>query len=175
MIKRKTSLLAVGGLVLVLLLLVVAFSGCLNSGAGASEGDTVSVHYVGTFVNGTVFDANQGEGGRAPLEFVLGQGRVIRGFEDAVYGMRVGDTKTVTIPPEDAYGNFDPSLVRTFTHEEMMTQLGYIPEVGEVLMTMVGPRTVIDVTEETVVVDFNHPLAGETLIFEITVVNIVRG
>jgi FKBP-type peptidyl-prolyl cis-trans isomerase 2 len=169
MIKRKTSLLAVGGLVLVLLLLAVAFSGCLNSDAGASEGDTVFVHYKLTLVDGTYQESDN-----LP-PFVLGQGQLISGFQNAIYGMKIGETKTVTLPPEEAYGNIDPSLVQTFTHEEMMTVLGHIPEVGGTVSTTVGPRQVIEVTDETVVVDFNHHLAGYTLIFEITVVNIVRG
>ena len=171
MIKRKTSLLAVGGLVLVLLLLVVAFSGCLNSGMVAEEGDTISVHYTGTLIDGTVFDSSIG---RDPLVFTLGRGQLIPGFENAVYGMRVGETKTVTIPPEEAYGLYDPANV-TIVSREMIESIGFTPEVGTVLPTTFGPRPIIAVTDDDVTIDLNHPLAGETLIFEITVVNIVRG
>ncbi|MDR0766955.1 MAG: peptidylprolyl isomerase [Methanosarcinales archaeon] len=181
MAKRKNSLLATGGMISILLLAAVVLSaGCLGSGMTAAEGDTVSVHYIGMFENGTVFDFNQGEGGRDPLTFVLGQGRVIRGFENAVYGMKIGETKTVTIPTEDAYGPYDPRRVITFTTAEMIEQLGYIPEVGDTLVRTDGfsyseQGIVIEVTGAIVVVDFNHELAGETLVFEITVVNIVKG
>ena len=168
MIKRKTSLLAVGGLVLVLLLLVVAFSGCLNSEAGAAEGDTVFVHYVGTFENGTVFDS-----GNLP-PFVLGQGHLISGFQNAIYGMKVGETKRVTLPPEEAYGQYDPSNV-TIVSREMIESIGFTPEVGTVLPTTFGPRPIIAVDGDNVTIDLNHPLAGYTLIFEITLVDIVRG
>ena len=131
------------------------------------EGDLVAVHYTGTLDDGTEFDSSRE---REPLEFVVGSGQVIPGFDEAVLGMKVGDTTTVRIPPDQAYGEPDPEAIIEFP-------IADVPEEFRVegVQVMVGngiPATVIEVTEDTVTIDANHPLAGEALTFEIEVVSV---
>ena len=138
----------------------------------ADDGDTVKVHYTGTLEDGTVFDTSIG---REPLEFTLGEGIVIPGFEEAVMGMRVGESKTVTIPVEKAYGPHYADLVIVAEREQLPA--GLDPEVGQQLqMQQTDGRTttvtVTDVSEETITVDANHPLAGKDLTFKIELVEI---
>ncbi|WP_318785065.1 FKBP-type peptidyl-prolyl cis-trans isomerase [Methanimicrococcus hacksteinii] len=182
MAKKINPMLAiVGGLFGVLLLFsiiaVVLYPG--PSVMEATDGDTVSVHYVGKYQNGTVFDSNTGEDGREPLKFVLGNHEVIPGFENAVHGMKVHQSKTVTIAPEDAY-QYYPELVMTYDRADVVESLGAVPAVGEKLMMMtttgsVVEGTVTEVTETSITIDFNREIAGKTLVFDITVVNIVKG
>ena len=181
MAKKVNPMLAiVGGLFAVLLIfsiIAIAFYPG-PSVVEAEDGDTVSVHYIGKYENGTVFDSNMGEDGKAPFTFIIGHHQVITGFEKAVIGMKPHESKTVTIPPEDAYP-YDSDKVVTFMNAEMIEQLGYIPSVGETLMRSNGFSTelgiVTEVTPTTVIVDFNRAVAGKTLVFEITVVDIVKG
>ncbi|MAF85055.1 MAG: peptidylprolyl isomerase [Dehalococcoidales bacterium] len=138
----------------------------------AKDGDTVKVHYTGTLEDGTTFDTSVG---REPLEFTLGEGRVIPGFEEAVKGMQVGQSKTVTIPPERAYGLRLDDLVLVIEREQLPENLD--PEVGQQLqMQQADARTTVvvvtDVSETTITVDANHPLAGKGLTFEIELVEI---
>lgn len=182
MAKKVNPLLAiVGGLFAVLLIFsVIAIA--LYPGPSvveAEDGDTVSVHYVGKLENETVFDSNTGEDGRAPLTFIVGQHQVIKGFENAVIGMKPHETKTVTIPPEDAYV-YDPNLVVSYNKTEVVDSLGATPEIGDKLMLVTGTGAAVEgivkeITQTTIVIDFNSELAGKTLIFEITVVDIVKG
>ena len=158
----------------ILLLGAILISGC-NAGQNAAQaknGDTVKVDYTGTLENGTVFDTSVGG---EPLNFTLGEGKVIPGFEQAVLGMKVGESKTVTIPADEAYGQYSDDLVVVVNREDLPA--GLDPEVGEQLQ---GPRpdgkagvcTVINVTNTTITVDFNDPLAGKNLTFEITLISI---
>lgn len=140
--------------------------------AEATTGSTVKVHYTGMLANGTVFDSSRG---REPLEFTLGEGRLIPGFEHAVEGMRTGETKTVEIAPEDAYGERDPDSVIQVGRDQMPE--GMEPAVGDHLHIQVGPGQVFpvvitEITEEIVTLDANHPLAGETLTFEIELIEV---
>ena len=139
----------------------------------AKSGDTVRIHYTGTLDDGTQFDSSAG---RDPLEFALGGGQVIPGFDKAVDGMTVGDSKTVTIPPEDAYGQRHDQLVqqvpRTALPEDMEPAVGMhlqsqSPD-GQVMNLVVA-----EVGEESVMLDANHPLAGQALTFSIELVEIV--
>lgn len=149
-----------------------ASSDTVDAPAGSSEGpavdgDLVAVDYTGTLDDGEEFDSSVG---REPLEFVLGTGQVIAGFDDAVRGMSVGESVTVRIEPEDAYGLPDPEAVVDFPIEE-------VPEdfrtVGVPVQFATGQRGVVTaVTEDTVTIDLNHELAGEALTFDITVVSI---
>ncbi|MFN2598158.1 MAG: peptidylprolyl isomerase [Pyrinomonadaceae bacterium] len=131
------------------------------------EGDSVRVRYRGKLTSGDVFDESpEGE----PLQFTVGAGQVIAGFDAGVRGMRVGDTRTVEIEADDAYGERVEQLVNTISRAGM--NLPQEPEVGmSVLMQLPDgnqiPLTVTDVTETHVTLDANHPLAGEKLIFEI--------
>jgi len=132
------------------------------------DGDRISVHYTGTLDDGSEFDSSLG---REPLEFVVGSGQVIPGFDDAVLGLEIGDTTTVRIEAEQAYGQPDPEAIVEVPIED-------VPEKFRVkgMEVMVGnglPATVIEVTAETVTIDANHPLAGEALTFEIEIVDIL--
>ncbi len=136
------------------------------------QGDTVKVHYRGTLSNGTEFDSSEG---REPLEFTVGAGEVIPGFDDAVKELdKVGDTATVTIPADEAYGE----RVEEATQQIPLEAFPERPEVGWVveLTTPDGQQVqavVTDVGELTATIDFNHPLAGEDLTFEIELVDVV--
>jgi len=157
-------------LVSLLLGAVLLTNGC--SGEVAKDGDTVKIHYTGTLEDGTTFDTSEG---REPLEFTLGEGRVIPGFEKAVYGLQVGKSKTVTIPVEEAYGPYSDDLILVVEREELPADLE--PEVGQQLqMQQTDGRTVVviitDVSEDTITIDANHPLAGKDLTFEIELVEI---
>ncbi len=138
----------------------------------AKDGDTVQVHYKGTLEDGTVFDTSRGG---EPLEFPLAAGNVIAGFDKAVNGMRVGETKTVTIPAAEAYGPRYDELVLTVGRDELPE--GLEPSIGQQLqMSQPDGGTVIvvvtEVSENSITVDGNHPMAGKDLTFEIELVGI---
>ncbi len=146
-------------------------SGCANNRL-AAEGDTVLVHYTGTLQDGTEFDSSR-DGD--PLEFTLGAGQMISGFEDAIYGMKIGQTKTVTLAPEEAYGPYRDDLLIEVDLNELPE--GITPEVGAYVTITYANGTslnvpIVEVTEKTVTLDTNHPLAGKDLTFEITLVDI---
>ncbi len=138
----------------------------------AQVGDTVAVHYDGTLSDGRVFDSSAE---RDPIEFTIGSGQVIAGFEQTVTGMSVGDSRTVTIEPHDAYGDHQPELVHVLERERLPD--GLTLEIGSELEAT-GPDgskirlRVIAVDESVVHLDANHPLAGEALTFEINLVSI---
>lgn len=134
------------------------------------DGDTVEVHYVLTLDDGEIADSSR-ERGR-PLEFTVGGGRVIAGFDDAVRGTSVGDVVDATIAPAEAYGEYDASL----TAEVEITESQSDVQVGDSVFLTNGQEVVIlEINDRTAVVDLNHPLAGETLYFEIEVLSITRG
>ncbi len=132
----------------------------------------VSVHYNGTLENGEVFDSSQG---RRPLEVRMGAGQVIEGFERELFGMSLNEKKTFTLDPEEAYGQRDDKLRHDFSRSEVPSHMNL--EVGMTigLQTNQGrqvPAQVVHLDDETVTVDLNHPLAGESLTFEVEVVGI---
>jgi len=132
---------------------------------GVKAGDAVSVDYTGRLENGSVFDSSVG---KAPLEFTAGAGEMIAGFDAAVIGMRVGEEKTVTLPPEEAYGATNPENI-------VEVPLNRTPEgvkVGDALYSGGVAVKVVAVTNETVTIDANHPLAGKTLTFKIKLLKI---
>jgi len=138
----------------------------------ASSGDTVKVHYTGKLDDGTVFDSSRD---REPLEFTLGGGQVIPGFEEAVRDMEEGEETTVTIPPEEAYGQRQDQAVIEVAREQLPDEIK--PEVGmqlEVLSAGGGsfPARITEVNDRTITLDANHPLAGEQLTFEIELVEV---
>jgi peptidylprolyl isomerase len=141
--------------------------------AQAKTGDVVRVHYTGTLEDTTQFDSSAGSD---PLEFELGAGRVIPGFEETVLGMEPGDTRSVVIPPEQAYGEVRDDMKLTFDKESLPED--FVPEEGQHVQLRAQdgtpvPARVVNVADETVTVDANHPLAGKTLNFEIELVEIV--
>lgn len=137
----------------------------------AKPGDTVRVHYTGTLRDGSVFDSSRG---RSPLEFRLGSGQVIPGFDAAVSGMAIGEERTVTIAADEAYGPRRPDLVLTVDRAQLPA--GFTPAVGQQLELGQGQDVfavvVRDVSEDRVVFDANHPLAGEDLTFALELLEI---
>jgi peptidylprolyl isomerase len=141
--------------------------------AAAKSGDTVRIHYTGTLDDGTQFDSSSG---REPLEFALGGGQVIPGFDSAVDGMTVGESKNVTIAPDDAYGQRHEQLVQQVPRDILPEDME--PAVGMQLQSQSPDGQtmnliVTEVLEETITVDANHPLAGQALTFAIELVEIV--
>lgn len=136
------------------------------------SGDTVKVHYHGRLTDGTTFDSSTG---REPLEFKVGSGQVIKGFDEGVTGMAVGDKKTVRIPVNDAYGPKDDSMIIEFPKENFPADM--TPEEGMQLNMTNGsgqviPVVIVEIGEETVTLDANHPLAGQDLVFDLELVGI---
>ena len=132
----------------------------------AADGDSVSVNYRGTLDDGTEFDSSEG---RDPLTFVVGSGQVIAGFDDAVRGLAVGDSRTVRIEPEDAYGVYSEEELIDFAADSAPEGL----QVGVAVTLGNGGRgTVIEITDDFVKIDANHPLAGVALTFDIELVSI---
>lgn len=155
-------------------LLVVAvatsfFLGCSKAPRQAAEGDTVKVNYTGKLDDGTIFDTSEG---RDPLQFTIGDGHMIPGFEQGVLGMTVGETKTITLTPDQAYGEHtDDRIIRVgksaFPPDMQLTE-------GMQLQSPTGmPVKVLKVDADSVTIDANHPLAGKTLTFDITLVEII--
>jgi FKBP-type peptidyl-prolyl cis-trans isomerase 2 len=134
--------------------------------------DTVSVHYTGTLENGEVFDTSKD---RDPLSFTVGEGQMIPGFENAVRGMELNESKTIKIAPEDAYGEVRNDLVQQLSRTQLPPDLE--PHVGQQLASQLpdGQQIIVTVKEidsESITIDANHPLAGKELTFEIEVVAI---
>ena len=136
----------------------------------AKSGDSVKIHYTGTLEDGTTFDSSEG---RDPLEFTLGSGQVIVGFEEAVTGMKAGEKKNVTIVADKAYGQRNEEMVITAPRDQVPPEIN--PEVGQQLQ-MAGPDNqpiivqITEVTDENIILDANPPLAGKDLIFDIELV-----
>jgi peptidylprolyl isomerase len=155
---------------LALLIMVSLFFmlGC-SSAPQVKEGDTVKVHYTGTLEDGSQFDSSAG---KDPLEFVVGAGQMIGGFDKGVVGMMVGEKKTINIPPDDAYGYPSEDRIMEVPKDQFPPELEL--EVGMELAGPGGfPVKVQEITEDAVTIDANHPLAGKTLIFELELVEIV--
>lgn len=136
----------------------------------ATAGDTVKVHYTGTLSDGSVFDSSAD---REPLEFTLGTGAVIPGFDSAVTGMEIGDRKTFTIPAAEAYGEHDPRMVQDVPRSELPADLTLFIGMRLTASDNMGreiPLVVTELTDTTVTLDANHPLAGEDLTFAIELV-----
>ena len=136
------------------------------------NGNTVSVHYTGTLNDGTQFDSSQG---RDPLSFQVGDGQVISGFDNAVVGMVVGESKTFTIAAEEAYGPKNEEAVQEVSKDRFPE--GYDAQVGQTVtgQNEIGQNfqaLIIAEAEDTVTLDFNHPLAGQDLTFEVELVSV---
>jgi peptidylprolyl isomerase len=169
---------------------VILGSGCTDNrdpgGTGESRvvklADTVKVDYTGKFENGTVFDTSREDvakqagvyvNGRtyAPINFTVGSGQMIKGFDNGVIGMKVGDEKSITIPAKEAYGEYDTAKVQAIPIEAFNTS--GLPNVGQVVRDAYGyPYKVIAVNNTHITLDANHELAGKTLVFDIKLVSI---
>ena len=141
--------------------------------AEAKQGDTVQLHYMGKLQDGTIFDSSRE---RHPLQFTIGKGQVIAGFEQAVIGMKIGELKTARIPMEQAYGPHRDDMVVTMDRSKLPA--GVNPKIGQRLeITQVDNQTslvtVTEVTESTLTLDANHPLAGKELTFDLELVGIL--
>jgi FKBP-type peptidyl-prolyl cis-trans isomerase 2 len=139
----------------------------------AKMGDTVKVHYTGRLDDESVFDTSRE---RAPLEFTIGEGNLIAGFEKGIIGMEIGETRTLKIPPEEGYGNRDDNLItqinRTYLPQSVEPAIGQQLQVkqpdGQAFVVWIA-----DLDDDTVTIDANHPLAGENLNFEIELTEIL--
>lgn len=149
-------------------------SGDQNLQVTAQAGDKVSVYYKGTLDDGEIFDQSK-EGN--PLVFILGSGQMIKGFDDAVFGMKAGEVKTVTLTPDLAYGEYDEALL--FPANRSTFPEGEEPEIGQQFYISDNsgrqyPVTIADITEDEIILDANHKLAGKNLTFEITLASVER-
>jgi len=176
MINKRQSISAI-----LLVLSIALIAGC----AGATEktvksGDNVSVDYTGWFDNGTIFETSSPtialQAGiydenvtYGPLNFTVGSGEIIQGFDDAVIGMKVNESKNITLTPDQAFGEYDPSLIQPIPMSTLQ-EYNITPHVNDTLYYGMQPVTVYSIPNNTtVLIDFNHPMAGKTLHYMLTV------
>lgn len=138
----------------------------------AQDGSIVKVHYTGTLKDGTVFDSSVD---REPLEFTIGEGRLLKDFEEAIVGMAVGDKKTINIDAKDAYGEYQDEMLMAVKRSQLPADME--PQVGMQLQTTLQEGHVVilvikEVHDEEIVLDANHPLAGEDITFELELMEI---
>ncbi len=139
----------------------------------AKQGDKVRVHYTGTLTDGTVFDSSRE---RDPLEFIIGGGMVIAGFDDGATDLEVGENRTVTIPPERGYGPRREEMILVIPRNQFPAHLS--PQIGDKYQVpdelgRVSMLTVVDLSDNNVTLDANHELAGKDLIFDIELIEIL--
>ena len=139
----------------------------------ATQGDTVKVHYKGTLNDGSQFDSSYERG--EPIAFTVGGGQMIQGFDDAVFGMTVGEVKNITLTPDEAYGDVNPDAQTTlnkdtFPEDFEFNSVDKVPLMGPGGAHFIG--TITEIRDEDITVDMNHPMAGKDLNFEIELVEI---
>jgi len=139
------------------------------------KGSKVKVNYTGMLEDGTIFDSSKRGEEEQPLEFEVGSGKIIKGFDNAVMGMKKGDKKKITLKPEEAYGDIKEELIKPFPRDMMPKEKE--PQPGMMLMVgapngMQFPAKIVEVSDSEVKIDLNHPLAGKTLVFELEIVDI---
>jgi peptidylprolyl isomerase len=140
----------------------------------AKQGDVVRVHYTGRLTDGTQFDSSEG---REPLEFTVGAGQMIKGFDDGVVGMNVGDKKTLNIPATEAYGERDEQAIIEFPASNIPADMKLEPGMQLTLRNQYGqpvPVVVLEVQAEVIIMDANHMLAGKELVFDVELVEILE-
>lgn len=138
------------------------------------KGDKVKVNYVGTYDDGTEFDSSKHGDHDHPIEFIVGEGQVIKGFEDAVLGMEKDEEKTIRLEPKDAYGEHNDELIKKIKRKSLPADQKPKKGMQIVLSTPEGqqfPAQITEVTDEDITIDLNHPLAGKALNFKLTVVD----
>ena len=178
---RKPDFFEIGIIIIVAVALIIFLSGAAieikdwiaGDSKSVKAGNIVKVEYTGSLENGTIFDSSEIQG--RPLEFQAGAGQMIKGFDEAVIGMEVGEEKTITLKPSEAYGDRNEELVAVIPRKELPDERPIQPG----MMILVGeqgsqqiPALVTEVNENNFTIDLNHPLAGKTLIFKIKVVEI---
>lgn len=143
-----------------------------NTSGMVEKGNNIAIHYTGTLEDGTKFDSSLDR--NQPLEFTAGAGQMIPGFDAGVMGMKVGDKKTLTLAPEEAYGVYDDSRLQVVPKTDLASfeAAGFQLEAGEKIPTQFGNLTIKEVNDDTVTLDLNHELAGKTLIFDIELMEI---
>jgi peptidylprolyl isomerase len=170
----KLALVAAAGILIVIVAVYLMSNPSILNPNGAKSGDMVTVEYTGSLPDGTVFDTNVNE---TPLTFIIGQGNVI--FDEYVRGMSQGETRTVTIPVDKAYGPYNPGLVHVVNRLTLPANI--TPVVGGVLKITRQPDgaialvKVLNVTPTTITWDENHALAGKDLVFTIRLIEIQKG
>jgi len=139
----------------------------------AKQGDVVRVHYTGRLTDGTQFDSSEG---REPLEFTIGGGQMIKGFDTGVLGMAVGEKKTIQVAPNEAYGERDEEAIIEFPSANIPEDMKLEPGMQLTLRNQFGqpiPVVVLEVKDEIIIMDANHMLAGKDLVFDVELVEIV--
>ena len=139
----------------------------------AKQGDKVKVHYTGKLLNGEQFDSSTG---REPLEFTVGAGQMIKGFDEAIPGMGIGDKKTINIAPENAYGEKIQDAIIEFPKENIPADMKLEVGMQLQLRNQEGhpiPVTITEIKDDVIILDANHMLAGKELIFDIELMEIV--
>jgi peptidylprolyl isomerase len=139
----------------------------------AKKGDVVRVHYTGRLTDGQQFDSSVG---RTPLEFTLGAGQMIKGFDTGVEGMAIGEKKVINISPEEGYGPKNPEAIIEFPKEQVPQDMKLEPGMELTLQNQHGhpvPVVVMEVKDDVIILDANHSLAGKDLVFDIELVEIV--
>ena len=137
------------------------------------KGNKIKVEYTGTFEDGEVFDSSEKHG--QPLEFEVGSGQMIKGFDEAVIGMNKDEEKEITLTPENAYGENNPELKKKVPREQLPKDQE--PQVGMILGVSLPngqqfPAKIVEVDDKEITIDLNHPLAGKTLKFKIKIVSV---
>ncbi|MFA6226104.1 MAG: peptidylprolyl isomerase [Methanoregula sp.] len=171
----KLALVAAAGILIGIIAVYLVLNLSILNPNGAKSGDMVTVEYTGSLVNGTVFDSNVNG---TPLTFIIGQGRVIKGLEEGVTGMNQGETRTLKIPVDKAYGPYNNALVHIMNRSTLPADV--TPEVGGFLKITRQPDgittlvTVINVTPSTFTLDENHELAGKDLVFTVRMIEIQK-
>ncbi len=185
---RKESVFFIAILLLVSTIFV---SGCTDNGSKGENsktvksGDMIQVDYTGKLENGTVFDTSREDvakqaglyiDGRkyVPITFVVGSGQVIQGFDEGVLGMKIGEEKTLRIPPEKAYGKYEETRILAIPIKELnLTNHSELPEAGQTIRDVNGNQFKVKAVNNThITIDTNHELAGKTLIFDIKLISI---
>ncbi len=167
--------------------MIIAFSsGCADNDQSKiiEKGDNISVNYIGKYDNGTVFDtslidvakdAKLYDASRSyePLSFVVGAGQMIPGFDNGVLNMSIGEEKTFKLSPDEAYGEYNPEYLIPVPRSDL-ENASIVLELGKQVGTMMGVATIVDITDKNVTLDFNSPLAGKNLTFDVEVVSIEK-
>jgi len=172
-IKKKNLVMIVVVFVILLLSSIMMFKLLSPEEKVVGIGDTIRVDYTGTFEDGTQFDSSVD---RQPLKFVVGAGQTIPGFDNGVMGMKIGEERDVKIQPNDAYGDVNPEAIREISRDQINTDEKI--EIGMLITLTTGigqelPGRVTKISNETLTVDMNHPLAGRVLNFNIKLIEIV--
>jgi len=170
---------------LILIILIIAFSsGCTDNDPSAivEKGDNISVNYIGKYDNGTVFDTSlidvakeaglyDASRNYEPMSFVVGAEQMISGFDNGVLNMTIGEKKTFKLSPDEAYGEYNPEYLVPVPRSDM-ENASIVLEIGNQVGTMMGIATIVDINDTNVTLDFNSPLAGKNLTFDVEVVSI---